>query len=113
MSKRFTVAYTIFTLIVLAFLIVWFVFRAINTRNANVADAADELDRLSQTVSSAYLTAGSFSESYFLETVGERIRKKDTLQAFLLTTEKNGVEYLYAAEQNYLPDDTNPGDTTA
>jgi GGDEF domain-containing protein len=111
MSKRFTTAFTIFSVIVFVFLIVWFVFRAINTRTANILDAQDELSALAKTVSSSYLAGGSFGSAHFRDELTEKIDQAVDLRALVVSAPDDAIEYLYAALQDYIPNyRTSPAD---
>ena len=113
MSKRFTAAYIIFSFIVFSLLIVWFVFRGINTRNVNTEAAREELDQLTQTVSSSYLAGGSFTSPYFRESMLERIHTSDRIRVAIVMSGKQEIVFLYAVSGEYLPGDTSPSNNIA
>lgn len=106
MNKRLTTAFVVFSLIVFAFLIVWFVFRTINTRSDSIASARDELEKISKRVASTYLSAGSFTSTYFRQTVFESARGRDELRALVISTEPNGAEFAYAVSESYFASDS-------
>ena len=111
MNKRFTTAFTIFSVIVFVFLIVWFVFRAINTRTANILDAQDELSALAKTVSSSYLAGGSFGSAHFRDEVTAKIDQTGDLRAVVVSAPDDEIVYLYAATRDYVPNyRTSPAD---
>ena len=105
MNKRLTTAFTIFSVVVFAFLIVWFVFRTINTRSENLLAAREELESIAKTVSSSYLTAGSFNSSYFTERVMNSISGNETLKALVVSTGPKKAEFAYAVSNRYFPED--------
>jgi len=103
MTKRFSVAFTTFSILVFTFLIVWFVFRTINTRSDNLLAAEDELDLLTQKVSSAYLASDSFSSEYFENSITGIIKDSFDLQALVVSTKSDGIGFVYATAKDYLP----------
>jgi len=103
MNKKFTTAFTVFSFLVFTFLIVWFVFRTINTRSGNLLSAREELEKLSQTVSSSYLAAGSFGSSYFTDKVQNKIDDTDRLKALIVSTDSGQIEFAFAVSKEYLP----------
>ncbi|MBN1686982.1 MAG: hypothetical protein JW852_10025 [Spirochaetales bacterium] len=103
MNKRLITAYSVFSFLVFLFLIVWFVFRTINTRTDNLLSARKDLENISRTVTSSYLTAGSFTSPYFSETVLKSIGDDEHLKALVISTDQGRLEFAYAVESRYLP----------
>ena len=103
MNKKFITAFTVFSILVFTFLIVWFVFRTINTRSDNLLSAREELEKLSQTVSSSYLAGGSFGSPYFSERVMKKIDDAARLKALVVSTPPGRLEFVYAVSDGYLP----------
>ena len=102
MNKRLIVAYSIFSLIVFSFLIVWFVFRAINTRSANINEANTELESVKRTIASSYLTEGSYSSEYFAAQMKDLVTNSDYLKAVAIISNSTTVEYVYSSDASFL-----------
>ena len=102
MNKRLIVAYSIFSVIVFSFLIVWFVFRAINTRSGNIDDAQVELESIKKTIASSYLTDGTFSSEHFASQMKELVAESETLRAIVIYSDDSTVEYIYSSAASYI-----------
>ena len=105
MKKRLITAYTVFSLLVCLFLILWFVFRMSNTRSENLLKARQDLATISRTATSSYLTAGSFGSTYFSESVLKLVDGNERLRALVISTDPGRPELAYTVSNRYLPPD--------
>ena len=106
MRKKLSLIFTIFSICVFLFLIVWIGFRSINTRTQNIEIAEQVNIEISESIISAFLAGGGFNSPYLSEQVKAFFLKKPDLKALIVFTElengKESVEYIYAVDAKYL-----------
>ncbi len=106
MGRRIIQAFSLFSIAVFAFVIVWFVFRAINTRSSNIEGSQQQMDRLTQSLISSVLAGGGFDSERTSGTIAKAFAGDEDLRLLAVHDVEGRLDYLYAVSDTYLAPDT-------
>lgn len=102
MRMRSFSIYVFLSIIVIIVILLSSFIRYYNKKNNVEKTARESFESVKNTLSSAYLAAGSFEAPFFSEEVKQVFKETNNLRVIALYTEKSGIEYLYAIAPRFL-----------
>ncbi len=109
MGRKIIQAFSLFSIAVFVFIIVWFVFRAINTRSANIEQSEQKTEQIKQSIISSVLAGGGFDSKQTSRTIASSFQQNPDLKLLAIHDVEGRLDYLYAVSNAYIPKDTELG----